>query len=110
MAKKAIHLDKDNSYLCSGENIFFATKHSKEIALKPLLAEIDLKKSEVEGKIKRLDPELAQTQKMLKEYKEVFVNGLDAGERDAITILNSDSYDEYLFCSGINQRLKPLRL
>lgn len=70
--------------------------------------DIDLKKSEGEGKLKRLDPELAHTQKMLKEYKEVFVKGLDAGERDAITILNSGKYDEHFFCSGDKSAIKAL--
>jgi hypothetical protein len=68
--------------------------------------EIDLKKSESEGKIYRLDPDLAHTQKMLSEYKEVFVKGLDAGERDAITLLNSGNFDEYYFCSGDKSAIK----
>jgi hypothetical protein len=69
-------------------------------------SDINLKKSETEGKIKRLDPELSHTQKILKEYKEVFVKGLDPGERDAITILNSDGFDEHLFCSGDKAAIK----
>lgn len=68
--------------------------------------DIDLKKSETEGKIKRLDPELAHTEKIYKEYKEIFIKGLDAGERDAITILNSGSFDEHLFCSGDKSAIK----
>lgn len=36
----------------------------------------------------------------------LFVKGLDAGERDAITILNSDNFDEYLFCSGDKSAIK----
>lgn len=42
MAKKAIRLAKVNNHKYSGENVFFATKHLKEIALKPLLAQLDL--------------------------------------------------------------------
>ena len=68
--------------------------------------DIDLKKSETDGKIKRLDPELAHTEKIYKEYKEIFIKGLDAGERDAITILNSGNFDEYLFCSGDKSAIK----
>lgn len=45
---------------------------------------------------------------MLKEYKEVFVKGLDAEARDAITILNSGSYDEHLFCSGDKSAIKAI--
>jgi len=45
---------------------------------------------------------------MLKESKEVFVKGLDAGERDAITILNSGKYDEHFFCSGDKSAIKAL--
>ncbi len=70
--------------------------------------DIDLKKSESEGKIQRLDPELSHTQKIFKEYKEVFVKGLDPGERDAITILNSDNFDEHLFCSGDKSAIKAV--
>lgn len=58
------------------------------------------------GKIKRLDPELAHTQKIFKEYKEIFIKGLDPGERDAITILNSGNFDEHLFCSGDKSAIK----
>ncbi|MCK6598102.1 MAG: hypothetical protein L6Q37_07030, partial [Bdellovibrionaceae bacterium] len=68
--------------------------------------DIDLKKSESEGKIRRLDPELSHTQKIFQDYKEVFVKGLDPGERDAITLLNSGSFDEYLFCSGDKSAIK----
>lgn len=38
----------------------------------------------------------------------MFVKGLDAGERDAITILNSGSYDEHLFCSGDKSAIKAI--
>lgn len=68
--------------------------------------DIDLKKAEAEGKIRRLDPELTHTQKILKEYKELFVKGLDAGERDAITLLNSGNFDDYFFCSGDKSAIK----
>ncbi|MBL7543940.1 MAG: hypothetical protein JNL11_08995 [Bdellovibrionaceae bacterium] len=68
--------------------------------------DIDLKKNELDGKIHRLDPDLSHTQKILKEYKEIFVKGLDPGERDAITLLNSGSFDEHLFCSGDKSAIK----
>lgn len=70
--------------------------------------DIDLKKSESEGKIQRLDPELSHTQKILKEYKEIFVKGLDPGERDAITLLNSGNFDEHFFCSGDKSAIKAV--
>lgn len=62
------------------------------------------------GKIKRLDPELAHTQKIFKEYKEIFIKGLDPGERDAITLLNSGSFDKHLFCSGDKSAIKAVAI
>ena len=41
--KKATRLDKDNKHPFSGENVFFATKHSKEKVLAPLLEKLGLK-------------------------------------------------------------------
>lgn len=68
--------------------------------------DIKIKDDIAGGKIKRLDPELEHTQKIYKEYKEVFIKGLDPGERDAITILNSGGFDEHLFCSGDKSAIK----
>lgn len=42
MAKKAIRLAKVSNHHYSGEIVYFATKHSKEIVLNPLLADLDL--------------------------------------------------------------------
>ena len=42
MEKKAIRLDKDNNPNYGGEKVFFATKHSKETVLKPILAKLGL--------------------------------------------------------------------
>jgi len=71
-----------------------------------ITTDIKIKDDVTSGKIKRLDPELAHTQKIFKEYKDVFIKGLDPGERDAITILNSGSFDEHLFCSGDKSAIK----
>lgn len=40
--KKAIRLGKDNNPNYGGEKVFFATKHSKETVLKPILAMLGL--------------------------------------------------------------------
>ncbi len=71
-----------------------------------LRIDIDLKKSEAAKEITRLDPEIAHTQKIFKEYKELFIKGLDAGERDAITLLNSGNFEDYFFCSGDKAAIK----
>jgi len=42
-AKRAIRLGKDNRHPFSGESVFFATKHSKEKVLAPLLEKLGLK-------------------------------------------------------------------
>ena len=42
-AKKATRLDKDNKHPFSGESVFFATKHSKEKVLAPVLEKMGLK-------------------------------------------------------------------
>lgn len=41
-AKKATRLDKDNKHIFSGETVYFATKHSKEQVIAPLLAKVGL--------------------------------------------------------------------
>lgn len=41
-AKKVTRLDKDNKHPFSGETVYFATKHSKEQTLAPLLSKIGL--------------------------------------------------------------------
>ena len=43
MAKKVTPLAKDSKHPFSGETVYFATKHSKEKALAPLLAQIEMK-------------------------------------------------------------------
>ena len=42
MAKRATRLDKDNRHPLSGESVFFATQHSKEKVLAPLIEKLGL--------------------------------------------------------------------
>lgn len=43
MVKKATRLDKDNRHPCSGETVYFGTKHDKASALAPLFLEIGMR-------------------------------------------------------------------
>lgn len=69
---------------------------------------IDLSADEKAGKIKRETALPSDFQKLESNFKQVFVDGLDPGEKEALAILYSGRFEAHRFCTGDGAAIRAL--
>lgn len=69
---------------------------------------IDLAANEKAEQIKREIAVPDDFKKLYTEFKSVFVDGLDAGEKEALALLYSGRFPEHRFCTGDGAAIKAL--
>ncbi len=69
---------------------------------------IDLSADEKAGRIKRETALPGDFQKLDTNFKSVFVDGLDPGEKEALALLYSGRFEEHRFCTGDGAAIRAL--
>jgi hypothetical protein len=88
-------------YILDNEVQYFKSKGGSKIA-------IDLTSNTKNLKVHRLDAEPTDFAKLYQEFNQVFVDGIDNGEKEALALLNSGRYPEHKFCTSDGAAIKAL--
>lgn len=69
---------------------------------------IDLAADLQANRIERLDADPGDFTALYQKFNQVFVGGIDAGEKEALSLLNSGRFPEYKFCTADGAAIKAL--
>jgi len=83
---------------------YFVSKNTDE------KKDINLSQDKDHGKIKVIEAEISHIQNLKTFIKDDFFESIDPGEREAIALLKSGHYDDYVFCTGDKAAIRALTI
>ncbi len=88
-------------YILDNEVKFFKSRGGGKV-------NIDLAADLQANRIERLDAEPTDFAALYQKFNQVFVDGIDAGEKEALSLLNSGRFPEHKFCTADGAAIKAL--
>lgn len=91
------------SFILDNEVKYFTSSKGQTVV-------IDLATDEKNGKVKRDTALPSDFQKLYANFKPLFVDGLDPGEKEALALLYSGRYEDFRFCTGDGAAIRALSI
>lgn len=88
-------------YILDNEVKFFKSKSGSQVT-------IDLAADLKANRIERLDADPSDFAGLYQKFNQVFVDGIDAGEKEALSLLNSGRFPDHKFCTADGAAIKAL--